>query len=392
MYDHERDDKKHGDNVRVIVRCRPLNQQELSQGYKCIVRVDESTGVIICARQDGLSLEGTSGMIAADDQLSVPKSFTYDHVFGMQSKQVDLYNTAVRPIVDNVLEGYNGTIFAYGQTGTGKTFTMEGDRSIPELKGVIPNSFAHIFGHIAKCGEEKTCSYLEIYNEEIRDLLSKNQMKRLEIKERPDVGIYVKDLTSVTVSSADEMDKIMVVGNKNRSVGATNMNERSSRSHAIFTITLECSEKGVDGAMHVRVGKLNLIDLAGSERQSKTGASGQRLKEATKINLSLSTLGNVISALTDPKATHVPYRNSKLTRLLQDSLGGNSKTLMCANIGCADYNYDETISTLRYASRAKNIVNKAHINEDPKDALLRKFQQEIEFLRQQLAEGGKQLH
>uniref|UniRef100_A0A914W778 Kinesin-like protein n=1 Tax=Plectus sambesii TaxID=2011161 RepID=A0A914W778_9BILA len=158
-------------------------------------------------------------------------------------------------------------------------------------------------------------------------------------------------------------------------------------SHAIFTVTVECSQLGIDRQQHLRQGKLHLVDLAGSERQSKTGATGQRLKEATKINLSLSTLGNVISALVDAKSTHIPYRNSKLTRLLQDSLGGNSKTVMCANIGPASYNYDETISTLRYANRAKNIKNAAHINEDPKDALLRKFQQEIEELKRQLQDG-----
>ncbi|MPC08093.1 Kinesin-like protein KIF3A [Portunus trituberculatus] len=162
------------------------------------------------------------------------------------------------------------------------------------------------------------------------------------------------------------------------------MNTHSSRSHAIFTITIECAERGIDGQQHWRVGKLHLVDLAGSERQSKTGATGQRLKEASKINLSLSTLGNVISALVDGRSTHIPYRNSKLTRLLQDSLGGNSKTVMCANIGPANYNYDETISTLRYANRAKNICNKAKINEDPKDALLRKLQDEIKNLRDQL--------
>ena len=217
--------------------------------------------------------------------------------------------------------------------------------------------------------------------------MGKDQTQRLEVKERPDVGVYIKDLSAYVVNNADDMDRIMTLGHKNRSVGATNMNEHSSRSHAIFTITIECSEKGVDGNMHVRMGKLHLLDLAGSERQAKTGATGQRLKEATKINLSLSTLGNVISALVDGKSTHVPYRNSKLTRLLQDSLGGNSKTMMCANIGPADYNYDETISTLRYANRAKNIKNKARINEDPKDALLRQFQKEIEELKKKLEEG-----
>uniref|UniRef100_A0A8C3VAM2 Kinesin-like protein n=1 Tax=Catharus ustulatus TaxID=91951 RepID=A0A8C3VAM2_CATUS len=365
------------DNVKVVVRCRPLNDREKATGYKMAVNVDEMRGTITVHKTDSSN--------------EPPKTFTFDTVFGPESKQLDVYNLTARPIIDSVLEGYNGTIFAYGQTGTGKTFTMEGVRAVPELRGIIPNSFAHIFGHIAKAeGDTRflvRVSYLEIYNEEVRDLLGKDQTQRLEVKERPDVGVYIKDLSAYVVNNADDMDRIMTLGHKNRSVGATNMNEHSSRSHAIFTITIECSEKGVDGNMHVRMGKLHLVDLAGSERQTKTGATGQRLKEATKINLSLSTLGNVISALVDGKSTHVPYRNSKLTRLLQDSLGGNSKTMMCANIGPADYNYDETISTLRYANRAKNIKNKARINEDPKDAMLRQFQKEIEELKKKLEEG-----
>ncbi|KAM4869765.1 kinesin-like protein KIF3A isoform 1-T1 [Urocitellus parryii] len=365
------------DNVKVVVRCRPLNEREKSMCYKQAVSVDEMRGTITVHKTDSSN--------------EPPKTFTFDTVFGPESKQLDVYNLTARPIIDSVLEGYNGTIFAYGQTGTGKTFTMEGVRAVPELRGIIPNSFAHIFGHIAKAeGDTRflvRVSYLEIYNEEVRDLLGKDQTQRLEVKERPDVGVYIKDLSAYVVNNADDMDRIMTLGHKNRSVGATNMNEHSSRSHAIFTITIECSEKGVDGNMHVRMGKLHLVDLAGSERQAKTGATGQRLKEATKINLSLSTLGNVISALVDGKSTHVPYRNSKLTRLLQDSLGGNSKTMMCANIGPSDYNYDETISTLRYANRAKNIKNKARINEDPKDALLRQFQKEIEELKKKLEEG-----
>ncbi|XP_021067631.1 kinesin-like protein KIF3A isoform X3 [Mus pahari] len=365
------------DTVKVVVRCRPLNDREKSMCYRQAVSVDEMRGTITVHKTDSPN--------------EPPKTFTFDTVFGPESKQLDVYNLTARPIIDSVLEGYNGTIFAYGQTGTGKTFTMEGVRAVPGLRGVIPNSFAHIFGHIAKAeGDTRflvRVSYLEIYNEEVRDLLGKDQTQRLEVKERPDVGVYIKDLSAYVVNNADDMDRIMTLGHKNRSVGATNMNEHSSRSHAIFTITIECSEKGVDGNMHVRMGKLHLVDLAGSERQAKTGATGQRLKEATKINLSLSTLGNVISALVDGKSTHVPYRNSKLTRLLQDSLGGNSKTMMCANIGPADYNYDETISTLRYANRAKNIKNKARINEDPKDALLRQFQKEIEELKKKLEEG-----
>lgn len=176
----------------------------------------------------------------------------------------------------------------------------------------------------------------------------------------------------------------MTIGQKNRSVRETNMNAHSSRSHALFTITVERSEIGADGKAHIRVGKLNMVDLAGSERLAKTGATGDGIREATKINLSLSTLCHVISALTDPKSTYIPYRDSKLTRLLQDSLGGNTKTVMISNVGPADYNYDETMNTLRYASRAKNIQNKPRINEDPKDALLREYQDEVQKLRQQL--------
>merc|ERR1719230_979146 len=176
----------------------------------------------------------------------------------------------------------------------------------------------------------------------------------------------------------------------NRSVASTLMNSESSRSHSIFTITIETAETGPDGQPHIRVGKMNLVDLAGSERQSKPGATGETLKEATKINLSLSALGNVISALVDGKTSFVPYRDSKLTRLLQDSLGGNTRTVMVANCGPADYNYEETLSTLRYAYRAKSIKNKPKINEDPKDAMIREFQEEIQRLKAELAmkQGG----
>ena len=192
------------------------------------------------------------------------------------------------------------------------------------------------------------------------------------------------------VKKPEDLMNVFEEGCVNRHVGATDMNDQSSRSHSIFTITVESSAMGVDGKPHIKVGKLNLVDLAGSERQSKTGATGARLKEGTTINLSLSTLCHVISSLTDPKCTHVPYRDSKLTRLLQDSLGGNTKTVMIAAIGPADYNMDETVSTLRYANRAKHIENKPRINEDPKDAMIREFQDEIEKLKRELeqAAGG----
>merc|ERR1712087_1008692 len=192
----------------------------------------------------------------------------------------------------------------------------------------------------------------------------------------------IKDLSSFVTKSIKEIEQVMHVGNQNRSVGATNMNEHSSRSHAIFVVTVECGETSADdGENHIRVGKLNMVDLAGSERQSKTGAQGVRFKEATKINLSLSALGNVISALVEGKGKHIPYRDSKLTRLLQDSFGGNTKTVMIACISPAADNYDETLSTLRYANRAKNIKNKPKINLDPKDALLKEYQDEIKKLK-----------
>nr|XP_061802000.1 kinesin-like protein KIF3B isoform X3 [Nerophis lumbriciformis] len=366
---------KSSETVKVVVRCRPMNEKELAAAFECVVSVDVRFGQIIVRNPR----EASAG--------ELPKVFTFDSVYDSKSKQIDLYDETFRPLVDSVLQGFNGTIFAYGQTGTGKTYTMEGVKNDPERRGVIPNSFDHIFTHISRSQNQQylvRASYLEIYQEEIRDLLSKDQTRRLELRERPDTGVYVKDLSSFVTKSVREIENVMNVGNQNRSVGSTNMNEHSSRSHAIFVITVECSELGVDGENHIRVGKLNLVDLAGSERQTKTGAQGERLKEATKINLSLSALGNVISALVDGRSSHIPYRDSKLTRLLQDSLGGNARTVMVANIGPASYNVEETLTTLRYSNRAKNIKNKPRVNEDPKDALLRKFQEEIARLKAQL--------
>lgn len=317
------------------------------------------------------------------------KTFTFDAVYDSNSKQRDLYDESVRPLIDSVLDGFNGTIFAYGQTGTGKTYTMQGAWMDPEKRGVIPNAFDHIFTNISRSQSDKQylvrSSYLEIYREEIRDLLDPNHANtRLELRESPDTGVYIRDLTSCVCKSIKEIEEVMNMGNQVRAVGATDMNEHSSRSHALFLITVECSQPGPDGRKHIRVGRLNLVDLAGSERQTKTGVHGERLKEAAKINLSLSALGNVISALADGRSAHVPYRDSKLTRLLQDSLGGNAKTVMVATLGPAPQHYDETLTTLRYANRAKNIHNQPRVNEDPKDALLREFQQEIARLRSQL--------
>lgn len=360
--------------VQVVVRCRPMDEKETSRAYTRVVDVIPSRGVVEIRhpRDDPTS-----------DNVKV---FTFDAVYDWRSTQQELYEETVRPLVSSVLDGFNGTIFAYGQTGTGKTYTMEGSKTEHEKRGIIPRSFEHIFNHIGRSENMQylvRASYLEIYQEEIRDLLHPDQSLRFELKEKPESGVFVKDLSTAVCKSAAEIQRLMNEGNQNRTIGATNMNEHSSRSHAIFLITIEMGSIGDNGG--IRVGRLNLVDLAGSERQSKTGASGERLKEASKINLSLSALGNVISALVDGKTTHVPYRDSKLTRLLQDSLGGNSKTIMVANIGPASYNYDETLTTLRYANRAKNIKNKPRINEDPKDALLRQYQEEIGRLKEKLA-------
>lgn len=369
---------KNCETVKVVVRCRPLNQKEEAAGYEDIVDMDVKLG-----------------QVALRNPRAAPgeflKSFTFDAVYDASSKQSDLYDETVRPLIDSVLQGFNGTIFAYGQTGTGKTYTMQGQWLDTEKRGIIPNSFEHIFTHISRSQNQQylvRASYLEIYQEEIRDLLVKDHSRKLELKENPDSGVYIRDLSSFVTKNVKEIEHVMNVGNQTRSIGFTNMNEHSSRSHAIFLITVECSQLGPDGQNHIRVGRLNLVDLAGSERQAKTGVRGERLKEATKINLSLSALGNVISALVDGRSSHVPYRDSKLTRLLQDSLGGNAKTLMVATLGPAAYNYDETLSTLRYANRAKNIRNKPRINEDPKDALLREFQEEIARLKAQLDKRG----
>ncbi|XP_055620903.1 kinesin-like protein Klp68D [Toxorhynchites rutilus septentrionalis] len=357
--------------VQVVVRCRPLNNKEQTGNFQTVVDVYPSRGVIEILNCNEASRENK-------------KMFTYDAVYDWASTQQQLYDEVVRPLVYSVLEGFNGCVFAYGQTGTGKTHTMEGIKSDVDQKGIIPRAFEQIWAHINRTQNMNflvAVSYLEIYMEELRDLLKPNSTTPLELRER-EGGIVVPNLHSVLCKSVDDMLNVMYMGNKNRTVGFTNMNEHSSRSHAIFLIKIEMCEVG---STLVKVGKLNLIDLAGSERQSKTGATAERLKEASKINRALSSLGNVISALAE-KSPHVPYRDSKLTRLLQDSLGGNSKTIMIANISPSEYNYNETLTTLRYANRAKTIENKPVMNEDPQDTKLREYQEEIARLRLLISE------
>ncbi|KXS09168.1 kinesin-domain-containing protein [Gonapodya prolifera JEL478] len=368
--------------VNVCVRCRPFNDRERDNGSTCVLNFDLRTGTVAIQNPK------------ADADV---KTFSFDSAFDWNASQVDVYNRTAKRIVESVLNGFNGTVFVYGQTGSGKTFSMQGVNGNREQQGIIPQSFNEIFSHIARTPAKQylvRVSYLEIYNEEIRDLLVTVQGNKkpvsLELKENPEKGVYVKDLSSKIVKSVEEMEELMFTGNRNRSVGATLMNAVSSRSHSIFTINVECCEtNSKTNEQHFFAGKLHLVDLAGSERQSKTGATGDRLKEASKINLSLSALGNCISALVDGKSTHVPYRDSKLTRLLQDSLGGNSRTLMLATLSPASFNYDETLSTLRYANRAKNIKNTPKVNEDPKDAMLREMQDEIVKLRKILEDRAR---
>ncbi|XP_058486531.1 kinesin-like protein KIF17 isoform X2 [Solea solea] len=356
--------------VKVVVRCRPLNDREKALSSRSVLSMD--------LQRCQCFIEKPS---AVDEP---PKQFTFDGTYFTDQTTEEMYNEIAYALVEGVTEGYNGTIFAYGQTGSGKSFTMQGVTEPASQRGVIPRAFEHIFESI-QCAENTKflvrASYLEIYNEEIRDLLGNDTKQRLELKEHPERGVYVRDLSMHTVHNVGECERIIEQGWRNRAVGYTLMNKDSSRSHSIFTIHLEICNIDAAGHDHLRAGKLNLVDLAGSERQSKTGATGERLREATKINLSLSALGNVISALVDGRSKYIPYRDSKLTRLLQDSLGGNTRTLMIACLSPADNNYEETLSTLRYANRAKSIQNRPRINEDPKDALLREYQEEIKNLR-----------
>jgi len=344
-----------------------------------------------CIRME--SKAGKCMIAKPDEPMESGKEFTFDAVFDDDSNQTEVYQDIAQDLVDSVLEGYNGTIFAYGQTGCGKSFTMMGVPTDPILCGIIPRAFNQIFTAIKLNAVEKKQflvqgSYIEIYNEEVRDLLGTNHTARLDLKEHPEKGVYVHGVTKHTVSSVEQITKLMDQGHANRSVGATMMNADSSRSHSIFMVEIETSEPvETTDELSIKQGILNLVDLAGSERAGKTGAEGQRLKEATKINLSLSALGNVISALVSGKG-HIPYRDSKLTRLLQNSLGGNAKTVMMAAISPASDNYEESLCTLRYANRAKNIKNKPKVNEDPRDALLREYSDEIKRLKDLLQQSG----
>lgn len=335
-----------------------------------------------------------------------PKTFAYDKSYWSFDKkdnnyagQENLFGDLGQPLLDNAFQGYNNCIFAYGQTGSGKSYSMMG---YGEEEGVIPRICRDMFDRIDKIQNDKLMqctvevSYLEIYNERVRDLLNPSTKGNLKVREHPSTGPYVEDLAKLVVRSFMEIEHLMDEGNKARTVAATNMNETSSRSHAVFTLTLTQKRHDAETNMDTeKVAKISLVDLAGSERATSTGATGARLKEGAEINRSLSTLGRVIAALADAstgkikgKGSQVPYRDSILTWLLKDSLGGNSLTAMIAAISPADINFEETLSTLRYADSAKRIKNNAVVNEDPNARMIRELKEELAQLRSKLTTGG----
>jgi len=317
--------------------------------------------------------------------------FNFDRVFDPTSHQKEVYDFSAKHIVESVLEGFNGTIFAYGQTSSGKTHTMQGIIDNPEKEGIIPRMIRHLFNFIVNSSSDTEyivkVSMIEIYMEKIKDLINPDRTN-LNVREDKAKGIYIEDLSEHYVVSEEEVLEIMKLGSDNRSVAATNMNEHSSRSHSIFIMTIH--QNNVKD-MSARTGKLYLVDLAGSEKISKTGATGLTLEEAKTINKSLTTLGMVINSLTDGKSTHIPYRESKLTRVLQESLGGNAKTCLIITCSPSIYNESETLSTLRFGLRAKKIKNKPKINKETTVAELKIEIDKMDKTIQKLIRRIKQL-
>uniref|UniRef100_A0A4W3ITI8 Kinesin-like protein n=1 Tax=Callorhinchus milii TaxID=7868 RepID=A0A4W3ITI8_CALMI len=377
------DDLQEGENMKVYVRVRPP-----VKGTALFNDGDQ-----------GQCLSVISSNAVRLNSKPEPKIFTYDHVADIHTTQESVFSVVAKGIIESCMNGYNGTIFAYGQTGSGKTFTMLGpsddsDNFTHNLRGVIPRSFEYLFYLISrekeKAGDGKDflckCSFIEIYNEQIYDLLDPAS-SGLFLRENIKTGVFVEGVIERVVTSAAEAYQVLSMGWRNRSVASTSMNRESSRSHAVFTVTIESKEK-ISNLFNIRTSQLNLVDLAGSERQRDTRAEGVRLKEASSINRSLSCLGNVIMGLIDVasgKNRHICYRDSKLTFLLRDSLGGNAKTYIIANVHPGSRCFGETLSTLQFARRAKLIKNKATVNEATQGSLGH-LQAEIKRLKEQLAE------
>ncbi|XP_038271669.1 kinesin-like protein KIF1A isoform X21 [Dermochelys coriacea] len=385
-----------GASVKVAVRVRPFNSREMGRDSKCIIQMTGNTTTIVNPKQPK----------------EMPKSFSFDYSYWSHTTPEDInyasqkqvYQDIGEEMLQHAFEGYNVCIFAYGQTGAGKSYTMMG-RQEKDQQGIIPQLCEDLFSRINDTTNDNMSysvevSYMEIYCERVRDLLNPKNKGNLRVREHPLLGPYVEDLSKLAVTSYNDIQDLMDSGNKARTVAATNMNETSSRSHAVFNIIF--TQKRHDAETDVtteKVSKISLVDLAGSERADSTGAKGTRLKEGANINKSLTTLGKVISALAEvdsgpnknkkkKKTDFIPYRDSVLTWLLRENLGGNSRTAMVAALSPADINYDETLSTLRYADRAKQIRCNAVINEDPNNKLIRELKDEVARLRDLLYAQG----
>ncbi|XP_024616372.1 kinesin-like protein KIF1A [Neophocaena asiaeorientalis asiaeorientalis] len=385
-----------GASVKVAVRVRPFNSREMSRDSKCIIQMSGSTTTIVNPKQPK----------------EMPKSFSFDYSYWSHTSPEDMnyasqkqvYRDIGEEMLQHAFEGYNVCIFAYGQTGAGKSYTMMGKQE-KDQQGIIPQLCEDLFSRINDTTNDNMSysvevSYMEIYCERVRDLLNPKNKGNLRVREHPLLGPYVEDLSKLAVTSYNDIQDLMDSGNKARTVAATNMNETSSRSHAVFNIIF--TQKRHDAETNItteKVSKVSLVDLAGSERADSTGAKGTRLKEGANINKSLTTLGKVISALAEmdsgpnknkkkKKTDFIPYRDSVLTWLLRENLGGNSRTAMVAALSPADINYDETLSTLRYADRAKQIRCNAVINEDPNNKLIRELKDEVTRLRDLLYAQG----
>ena len=371
-----------GSAVKVVVRVRPLNNGEMNRGERNTVEVAD----------DQRSLTVVDGM----------RQFNFDACLSPDTTQPEvMIKCGVPRLLDSALPGYAATIFAYGQTGCGKTFSMSGREELIERQdwagggaddAIMTRSLAHIFAPVNRAGAgvkfRVKCTYLEIYNEAIYDLLSGDNERQLTERWEPQRGFYVPELVTVDCACLDDALAVIGRGTRNRRVGSHELNKDSSRSHSMMTVHVE-SHASRDGVTMSKFGKVSFVDLAGSEKAGQTGAEGQRLKEGCAINQSLTTLGTCISVLADKamgkaKTQVVPYRNSNLTRILQNALGGNSKTIMICAISPASMNTEESMSTLRYADRAKKIQNKAVINESPQDKLIRELKAENEKLKQLL--------
>ncbi|XP_015683455.1 kinesin-like protein KIF27 [Protobothrops mucrosquamatus] len=369
--------------VKVAVRIRPLLSKEILHNHQVCVRLISNTQQIIIGKD---------------------RVFTFDFVFGKHSTQDEVYTTCIKPLVASLIEGYNATVFAYGQTGSGKTYTIGGGHIASvaeEERGIIPRAIQEIFQIISENHNTDftvKVSYIEVYKEELRDLLElETSMKDLHIREDEKGNTVIVGAKDCQVESTEEVMSLLETGNAARHTGTTQMNEHSSRSHAVFTISVyqqqqplqkdtECAQNSPQSSGQQIASKFHFVDLAGSERVTKTGNTGERFKESIQINSGLLALGNVISALGDPKRknAHIPYRDTKITRILKDSLGGNAKTVMITCISPSSSDFDESLNSIKYANRAKNIRNKPIVNYNPDWDRIDEMELAIKLLREAL--------